>query len=428
MNPVMSFVAIVSLLLGLAAAGNTAKEQAQVTPPAAGQITPSKIALNHNETMVSDAALVQPADTWSQWLTSLRAFFVTSFSTSAPRPKGGCEDVFGCGMNHNETMVTDAALVQPADAWSQWLTSIQTFFVTSSSTSAPHPKGGCEDDFGCGTNHNETMVRDAVSVQPADAWSQWLTSLQAFFVTSFSTSAPRPKGGCEDDFGCGLNHNETMVRDAALVQSPDAWSQWLTSIRTFFVKSFSTSAPRPKGGCDDDFGCGMNHNETMVSDTTLVQQTEHWSKWLTTIQTFFVTSFSTSAPRPKGGCDDDFGCGTNHNETMVSDTPLVQQTDHWSKWLTTIQTFFVTSFSTGARGPKRACEDADFCGTNHNETMVSDAALVQPADTWSLWLTSMQTFLFTNFSTNTRSPKSGCEDVFGCGTNHNETMVREPSR
>ena len=37
-------------------AGNTAKDHAQVTPPPAMEITPSKIALNHNETMASDAA------------------------------------------------------------------------------------------------------------------------------------------------------------------------------------------------------------------------------------------------------------------------------------------------------------------------------------------------------------------------------------
>jgi hypothetical protein len=56
--------------------------------------------MNHNETMVSDGPLVQQADTWTQWLTSLQAFF---FSKPVP---GGCDD-WGCGMNHNETLVCD---------------------------------------------------------------------------------------------------------------------------------------------------------------------------------------------------------------------------------------------------------------------------------------------------------------------------------
>ena len=59
MNPVMSLVSIVALLLALGAAGNVAKEQSEVNPSAARQINPSKIVLNHNETMVSDTPLAQ---------------------------------------------------------------------------------------------------------------------------------------------------------------------------------------------------------------------------------------------------------------------------------------------------------------------------------------------------------------------------------
>jgi hypothetical protein len=192
MNAVTSFVAIVSILLALAAGGSTAKEQAQANPPQVRNITPSKIVLNHNETMVSDAALVQRAGTWSQWLKSIQAFFFTR-----PIP-GGCEE-FGCGGNHNETMVSDTALAQQADTWSQWLTSVQSFFF-----SKPVP-GGC-DEFGCGGNHNETMVSDTALAQQSDTWSQWLASVQLFI---FSKPVP---GGC-DEFGCGSNHNETMVSD-----------------------------------------------------------------------------------------------------------------------------------------------------------------------------------------------------------------------
>jgi hypothetical protein len=108
MNAVTSFVAIVSLLLALATAGGAAKQETGTKSPAAMDIQPSKIVLNHNETMLSDAPLVQQTDTWSQWLTSMQTFFFTTFSTNAPGPKGGCDES-GCGMNHNETMVSDTA-------------------------------------------------------------------------------------------------------------------------------------------------------------------------------------------------------------------------------------------------------------------------------------------------------------------------------
>ncbi len=107
MNAVTSFVAIVSLLLALATAGGVAKEQADVKSPAARDITPSKIVLNHNETMVSDATSFEQTDRWSQWLTSVQAFVFTKFSMYAP-VRGGCDE-WGCGSNHNETLVRDAA-------------------------------------------------------------------------------------------------------------------------------------------------------------------------------------------------------------------------------------------------------------------------------------------------------------------------------
>jgi hypothetical protein len=56
MNAVTGFMAIVSLLLTLAAAGGAAKEPAGVSSSPAGLITPSKLATNHNETLVRDAA------------------------------------------------------------------------------------------------------------------------------------------------------------------------------------------------------------------------------------------------------------------------------------------------------------------------------------------------------------------------------------
>jgi len=65
MNAVTSFVAIVSLLLALAAGGGTPSPQASTTRKAGeGQkevtlVTPSKLATNHNETLVRDMAPVK---------------------------------------------------------------------------------------------------------------------------------------------------------------------------------------------------------------------------------------------------------------------------------------------------------------------------------------------------------------------------------
>ena len=56
MNTVMGFVAIVSLLLALASGGGTAEEQVGVSFTPAKKITSSKLATNHNETLVSDTA------------------------------------------------------------------------------------------------------------------------------------------------------------------------------------------------------------------------------------------------------------------------------------------------------------------------------------------------------------------------------------
>ena len=78
------------------------------SPAAARNITPSKLVLTITETMVSDAAVeVQQADTLSDWLMSVQAFVFSGFLTHLP-VRGDCNE-FGCGTNHIETMVHDPA-------------------------------------------------------------------------------------------------------------------------------------------------------------------------------------------------------------------------------------------------------------------------------------------------------------------------------
>jgi len=61
MDAVTGFVAIVSLLLALSAGGSTTDPQTSVSRKAGKEqveylVAPSKLATNHNETLVSDAA------------------------------------------------------------------------------------------------------------------------------------------------------------------------------------------------------------------------------------------------------------------------------------------------------------------------------------------------------------------------------------
>ena len=105
MNITTSFIAIVSLLLALATADIATIDQSNSTCNTTTVTNPNRIALNHNETMVSDEPLAEQSVGWSQLLMSLRGFF---FSRPSP---GGCDE-WGCGSNHNETLVRDSAPVK----------------------------------------------------------------------------------------------------------------------------------------------------------------------------------------------------------------------------------------------------------------------------------------------------------------------------
>ena len=64
----------------------------------------------------------------------------------------------------------------------------------------------------CGSNHNETIVRDAPS--QIDSWSLWLTPDQAAVVAPVLIQLSKIGGGCSP-MVCGVNHNETLVTDAS---------------------------------------------------------------------------------------------------------------------------------------------------------------------------------------------------------------------
>ena len=145
MNAITTLILTLSVLMVLAVAGATSNVQ---NSSEASDTPPSKIAINHNETMLGSSLAIGQAysmtDSVSDLLASIQAFFGRPTSGG-----GGCDD-WECGSNHNETMLLDVAS-QTTDIWDEWLTSFEAFFSTK-----PTP-GGC-DDWGCGSNHNETML------------------------------------------------------------------------------------------------------------------------------------------------------------------------------------------------------------------------------------------------------------------------------
>jgi len=228
MNAGTNLLLILSLLFALAVGGATISERRNEE---ADTTTPSRIAINHNETMLSVAGA---AYGWSDLLADLQAFFST--------PRGGGCGEWVCGNNHNETMLSVAGA---AYGWSDLLADMKAVF------SSPGGGGAGCGEWICGGNHNETMLGSSLAIGRAYTLTDLLTSIQTFFVS-------KPTSGCEDEFGCGMNHNETMLRDTAPVQAASRWDHWPASLAALF-----STRPTP-GGCDEWY-CGSNHNETFLS-------------------------------------------------------------------------------------------------------------------------------------------------------------------
>ena len=95
MNVTTTLILTFSLLMVLAVGGASTQTQ---NSSEASETPPSRIAINHNETMLVDFAPIQTSNMWDEWLKNFAAFFSTK-----PTP-GGCDD-WGCGTNHNETML-----------------------------------------------------------------------------------------------------------------------------------------------------------------------------------------------------------------------------------------------------------------------------------------------------------------------------------
>ena len=195
------------LALALAAIGSSTRDQADVSN------RPAEVRglnLNHNETLVRDAAPPQRADDWSLWLSAEQAFATTSLLSQFLSYRDGAScSPWVCGANHNETLVRDLAPPQRADDLSLWLGGKQSFAAASLLSHFLFYRAGVN------LNHSETLVRDEAAPQRADDWSLWLSSEQSFAAASLLRQFLfyRVGSGC-NPMVCGANHNETLVRDA----------------------------------------------------------------------------------------------------------------------------------------------------------------------------------------------------------------------
>jgi hypothetical protein len=166
---------------------------------------------NHNETLVLDARTGKRPSTSEMFVRTdaLRAapfgFTRSSYGIGTDCPK------WLCGENHNETLVRDTTFTESrgkgADCCSDRPVKI-TLRVT------PWSIYYCPGWI-CGSNHNETLLRDVRPAEPAARWSNWFTGGQSFaaseIILLFSTLTVRDR--C-DEYVCGTNHNETLLRDA----------------------------------------------------------------------------------------------------------------------------------------------------------------------------------------------------------------------
>jgi hypothetical protein len=214
MNTGLVFTAILSLLLALTTADQPNKPQAGST----SSIAIPGNNLNHNETFVRDSTLAQRFADRSLGMNGKQPSFLAGLllSFSQYRTLAGCYG-WVCGSNHSETLVRDASLSRQSDAGNTVLSSKYSFGVVSPFVVSWFG-AGC-GYWVCGSNHNETFVRDAPHARRFDDRSLKVSgTLQSFLARLFiSVSPTQSLAGC---FGwvCGSNHNETLVSDLDLAK------------------------------------------------------------------------------------------------------------------------------------------------------------------------------------------------------------------
>ena len=188
MTTAATLTAILSLILTLGgSSGVTEKKSSDETLQTSkdtnsGTIwgTLNGVNLNHNESLIRETTVNQPAQVGTLSMSDKQEFTVAGLLFQFAMYTGIQCLPLVCGSNHNETFVRERATN-----------------LTSGLTCSP---------WVCGSNHNETLLaepsQEVISVNNAENWNLW----PAFSFLSFI-------GGTCAPMECGANHNETLVRD-----------------------------------------------------------------------------------------------------------------------------------------------------------------------------------------------------------------------
>ena len=429
MNAALTLATILSMVLAISGSGtggsaNQKKTDSDQTletskDKASGTIWGSLngVNLNHNETLVRDAQF-KPTGGFgcSPWVCGSN-HNETLVRDRQYKPTGGTQcSPLTCGSNHNETVVHDGQFKPTIGPVCSPLVCGENYNETLVREATSKPGGVCSPIV-CGSNHNETLASDAP--RESKEWTLRLSGEQPFSATSLlselltyfigNTCSPAVCGSNHSETltrdegprGHNLNHNQTLVRDSQFKRSiGSGCSPWvcganhnemLVRDKTFWA-SGGTACPV--------WLCGANHNETLDRDV-VASRPEEWSRWASSDQAFSAATlfFTLIAYRIGGSCAP-MECGANHNETLVRDEQLKLHI-----------------------GP--VCSPL-VCGLNHNETLVRDATASQWEGEWRLWLTSEQVFADVPLVSALLSYRSsfGCSPTV-CGTNHNETLIRD---
>lgn len=151
-------------------------------------------------------------------------------------------------------------------------------------------RGPCDDDWGCGGNHNETLARDALA-KPAGAKPKKASRLRAVLLEP--RIAP----------GTSYQHNETLVREPAKAKAPKARKGRLRATRLE-----GRVAP----------GVSLNHNETLVREPAEVKPPAPAARPEPRRSKLHIRKLEERIAPRSGRCEE-WGCGMNHNETLARD-------------------------------------------------------------------------------------------------------------
>ena len=234
MKTMADFAILGSLILTLWMSGGVSRVKHEKNPQAAPAAA-EKLGANHNEILVKDVDAIKPEGLLSP---------LQKLPLEDPQPATSSDCTWlECGHENAASLALDTQKARETKPQATWLTNVWEFFFRG--TRPP-----CED-WGCGMNHNETLAKDR---DPAEKEEIVPKQVHKLILIDLNPIQPPDCVWLE----CGPEIAASMKIDNQTVRGTKPQASWLTSVWDFFFKG-----TRPPGGCDD-WGCGMNHNETLA--------------------------------------------------------------------------------------------------------------------------------------------------------------------